>query len=156
MTLFQACQAHFRRVFGTFSVQFGKKHDRQICKIADVTICPSRLFLFGTRLRRSEYTSPVPPLNHFGTKPGYRRDGATGSNRNAFNMKTNGSAREQKVVRGMWTTSRRKREKYGYSEKTKREREQTREKSTAVRKRWCISLNQTKSQRIEANANSGE
>ena len=63
-------------------------------------------------------------------------------NINAFNMKANGSAREQNVMRGMWTTS--------YREKTKREREQAREKSTAVRKRWCISLNQTKSQRIEA------
>ena len=44
--------------------------------------------------------------------------------------------RKQKVVYGVWTTSRRKREK------TKTEREQAREKSTAVRKQWCISLNQ--------------
>ena len=38
VTFFQACRAHFRRVFGTFSAQFGKKRDRQICKIADVII----------------------------------------------------------------------------------------------------------------------
>jgi len=34
-----------------------------------------------------------------------RRDGATVSNRNIFNAKANGNARERKVMRGVWTTS---------------------------------------------------
>ena len=47
--------------------------------------------------------------------------------------------RKQKVVRRVWTTSR---QKHAYRAKEKREREQAREESTAVRKRWCTSLNQ--------------
>jgi len=48
---------------------------------------------------------PAPPLNHFGTKPGYRQDRARGLNRNAFSAKTNGNARKRKIMRGVWTTS---------------------------------------------------
>ena len=57
------------------------------------------------------------------------------SNRNTFNTEANENSRKQKVVCGMWTTSRGKREKYAYRAKIKREREQAREKPTAVRKR---------------------
>jgi len=78
-------------------------------------------------------------------------------NRNTFNAKTNGNARERKAVNDI---------KYVYktrdggetdtSTKDKENRpDELCAESAAVKKRQCISLKQPKSQEVRANENSG-
>jgi len=81
----------------------------------------------------------VHPPNRFGIKRGHQWDGATVSNRNIFNAKTNGNAREQKVMRGVRTISsipneRRERDDTSAKEKENRPDELCAE-STVVKKR---------------------
>ena len=77
MKFFQACQTHFRRVFGTFSAQFGKKHDQQIYKTADDSSFSNLLsqpyqFPMSTYTFQSHLSVLESSVRSYPTRPAFR------------------------------------------------------------------------------------